>query len=333
MYIYPGQTTEIGERSDERQVILRPSRPYYHWRPASNSHEVNLSGDFGGALGDAPGFVDLSNSPPGNTIYSQTNLGIGFAENRGGGSSCVQPITGIFVPKNFKANFFVDLIVYLHGFKDAIPGNNTSIIKYWDGKAFPFFALREGVNASGKNVVLVAPTLGPKSQAGSLVKPNGFDAYLDNVVAALNQHLRLAKKAPGNIVDIRYIILACHSGGGAPMLQIATGNDKQVSKIKQCWGFDSLNSGKTKDGKKLFTQPNAWLKWAPTTSSELFIFFKGSTKAESEFLDDKAKKAKLNNIKVKPSSATDVGKVDAHFWVPITHWKDSIKNATFLSNR
>src|SRR5215475_1849669 len=333
MYIYPGQPAEIGERSDESPVILRPSRHYHYRHPASKSHEVNLSGAIGGGLGAASGCVDLSNSPPGATIYSQTDLGIGLAENRGGGSSCVQPITGIFVPKNYKVKFYVDLIVYLHGFKDVIPGNDASIIKYWDKTAFPFFALREGVNASGKNVVLVAPTLGPKSQAGSLVKPNGFDAYLDTVVAALNQHLPPSKRAGGNIVDIRYIILACHSGGGKPMLQIATGNDTKVSKIRQFWGFDSLNSGKTDDGKKLFTQPDGWLKWAQTTSSELFIFFKDSTKAESKFLDDQAKKAGLKNIKVTPSSARTVDKVDAHFWVPITHWKDSIKNATFLSNR
>ena len=57
------------------------------------------------------------------------------------------------------------------------------------------------------------------------------------------------------------------------MLQIATGSDKQVAKVKQCWGFDSLNSGKTQTGQKLFTQPDAWLKWAQRTTSELFIFF------------------------------------------------------------
>ena len=119
------------------------------------------------------------------------------------------------------------------------------------------------------------------------------------------------------------------------MLQIATGSDKQVAKVKQCWGFDSLNSGKTQTGQKLFTQPDAWLKWAQRTTSELFIFFKDSTQAESVYLDKKVQSGRVTNIHVTQSSATSTRtpKADAHFWVPLVHWQTSIQNATFLSNR
>jgi hypothetical protein len=345
MDIYQSQLSESGDGIQSRPMILRPSTRYYYRLPDRYAHhlrDATISG-----LGETLGCVDLKNSPPGYTIYCPIDLGIGLAPTRSGGIpcvhpisgkggfSCVHPITGIFVPQNYKMKSDVDLIVYLHGFKDAFPGNEASIVNYWDGKKFPFFALREGVNDSGKNVVLVAPTLGPKSQAGSLVNPGGFDAFLDEVVAALNQHVPFSTSTSGKIANIANIILACHSGGGAPMLQIATGSDKQVAKVKQCWGFDSLNSGKTQTGQKLFTQPDAWLKWAQRTTSELCIFFKDSTQAESVYLDKKVKSGRVTNIHVTQSSATSTRtpKADAHFWVPLVHWKASIQNATFLSNR
>jgi hypothetical protein len=333
MYIYQSQLADSGDGMQSRPMILRPSTRYYYRLPDRYGHNVRDATISG--LGETLGCVDLKNSPPGYTIYCPTDLGIGLAANRGGGSSCVHPITGIFVPQNYKMKSDVDLIIYLHGFKDTFPGNTASIVNYWDGKKFPFFALREGVNASGKNVVLVAPTLGPMSQAGSLAKPGRFDAYLDEVVAALNQHVPFSTSTPGKIANIANIILACHSGGGKPMLEIATGQDRQVAKVKQCWGFDSLNSGTSRTtGKKLFTQPDAWLKWAQKTTSKLCIFFKDSTQAESVYLD-KVKSGRVTNIHVTQSSAASTRNpdVNAHFWVPLAHWKDSIQNAQFLANR
>ena len=331
MYIYQNQLSDSDDAVQTRPTILRQSSRYYYRAP--DRYGRNLRGVSASGFGETLGCVDLKNSPPGYTIYCPIDLGIGLAANRGSGSSCVHPITGIFVPQNYKMKSTVDLIVYLHGFKDTYPGNNTSIVNYWDGRKFPFFALREGVNSSPKNVVLVAPTLGPKSQAGSLVKSGGFDSYLDEVVWALNSHVPLPTSTRGKIGGIQSIILASHSGGGRPMLDIATGNDKYVSKIKECWGFDSLNSGVTAAGKKLFTQPDAWLKWAQKTTSHLFIYFKTSTKAESEYLDKRVKAGGVTNIHVAPSTATSTPKVDSHFWVPLAHWTDSIKNKTFLANR
>src|SRR5262245_16882728 len=56
---------------------------------------------------------------------------------------------------------------------------------HWDGQKYPVFALREEVNASKKNVILLAPTLGLKSEPGNLViRRNGLDEYLDKVLDA-----------------------------------------------------------------------------------------------------------------------------------------------------
>ena len=119
------------------------------------------------------------------------------------------------------------------------------------------------------------------------------------------------------------------------MLRIALNNDKITSRIKQCWGFDCLYSGYDKTTKKkLYSAPYAWLKWADAQRSrELLIFYKSSTALESEYLAREARKKNLTNVLVNESSAKRNLKVDAHFWVPTTHWKQCIQNAAFLANR
>ena len=147
---------------------------------------LNCSCNASRAVGEATA-PSLTSASAAYTIYPRIELGIGKASNGSGKMIAVQPITGIFVPERYSAQSEVDLIVYLHGHKAAYPGDDSSIEKYWDGKRFPFFALREGLNESGKNGVLVAPTLGPLSQAGRLMIRGGFDAYIDQVVTALNE--------------------------------------------------------------------------------------------------------------------------------------------------
>jgi hypothetical protein len=223
------------------------------------------------------------------------------------------------------------LIVYLHGHTSAYPGDGVSIDGYWNSSKFPFFAFREGVTASAKNVILVAPTLGPRSQAGSLTRAGGFDAFLNQIMAALVAHGPYKKAAsPPNRANI---ILACHSGGGSAMLRIAMKNDSRVGNIQECWGFDCLYSGYADKAKtkKLFTQPENWLAWAKSyKNKKLFIYFcdaKGcqSTKRESEYLANNVKKPP--NVIVVRSSAKD------HFWVPLAHWKERIRNTPFLPDR
>ncbi|MGH8499795.1 MAG: hypothetical protein ACRERV_13470, partial [Methylococcales bacterium] len=101
----------------------------------------------------------------GKTIYLKIELGMG--KNR----DC----TGIYIPNSFKADSGIVVVLYLHGHKGTYPGNSVLINGYWNGARFPFFGLREEVGVSRQNVIFVAPSLGPVSQAGTLSQAGGLD--------------------------------------------------------------------------------------------------------------------------------------------------------------
>ncbi|MGH9841168.1 MAG: peptidoglycan-binding domain-containing protein, partial [Blastocatellia bacterium] len=272
----------------------------------------------GPVMRSAPGLIrPLEAPPPAYTLYVDLALG---------SESPARPMTGIFIPENYVPRPQVDLILYLHGHKTTRvcgPGDSISIDGYWRSRYWP---LREELNKSRKNIILVAPTLGPESEPGSLTKPGGFDAYLDQVIGALIEHgpYRNAAQSP----TLGSIILACHSGGGSPMLKIVGNSDRYTSKIQECWGFDCLYSGYADKAKtkKLFTLPRKWIEWAESHKAQrLFIYYKSSTAIESDYLAKKAKDKMLRNVCVKPST-----RAPDHCWVPITHWRERIQAAGFL---
>ena len=281
----------------------------------------------------APRLLDSETAPPSQTLYVQIDLKIVDKKN----NELAPPYTGIFIPQSYKPQSAVDLILYLHGHKGTFPGNDKTIKEYWDGKQFPFFALREGVNNSGKNLILVAPTLGPKSETGILTNSGELDKYLDQVMAAL--------KAYGPHKDLKQdpkvgsLILACHSGGGSPMLKLAKlkGSGGYADNIVQCWGFDSLYANKLDDPDDEKERKQKWLagEWADWANShqdvKLFVYYYDDRpRATSEKL--KKNKFKHNNVCVLPSTAPErkereKSKADPHFWVPIAHWSDRLNNA------
>ena len=263
--------------------------------------------------------------PPAGTFYVEINLDLG---------KLAKPITGIFFPVGFRPVPQVDLILYLHGYKKDQNERwypNLAIDQYWTNSSFPFyyFPLREGVSDCGKNAVLVAPTLGPKSEAGNLI--GEFDRYLDQVISAIATYGPFQNK--NQSAQLGNIILASHSGGGSPMLRIATSKNRYAANISECWGFDCLYSGYKdnirKPENKLFTQPERWIKWAKfNPAKKLFIYYQASTRRESEYLRDQANARNVHNISVEQSK-----KAQNHFWVPITHWRDRLRSALSLSNR
>ena len=116
---------------------------------------------------------------PGETIYSPIDLTTRNYSDR-------YRLTGIYIPPSFirRPNAKANVIVYLHGHKFGYPKATATIREYWDNNNFPLFAFREELMESRKNAILVAPTLGPKSQAGRLVEVNeggGLDWYLRQV--------------------------------------------------------------------------------------------------------------------------------------------------------
>jgi hypothetical protein len=134
-----------------------------------------------------------------------------------GDEAPAKPSTGVYFPPGFRAAAELDVIVYLHGHKEGhYPrGAEMGIDRYWSPATNPRAALREAVAESGKQVALVAPTLGPKSQAKSLVAPGAFDRYLGQVFEALARSAPFAGRPAPNL---RHLLLYAHTRGGGWML-------------------------------------------------------------------------------------------------------------------
>ena len=195
-------------------------------------------------------------TPSGLTLYPDIPLQIPLGS--------AKSMIGIFVPEDYcNKQLQVDLIVYLHGHKLRSHKPEFSIDKYW---GLPEFLLREEVNKSKKNVILVAPTLGPKSEVGSLICPGGFDRFLDQVMTALKQP---GGPYAGKTPSIGNIILASHSGSVGAMRVIAMGTDASAAKVRECWAFDTENMGDSRN----------WAAWAKSPR-KLYIHFRSGRPGE-----------------------------------------------------
>ena len=244
--------------------------------------------------GTPPSLITTETPPPAKTLYLHIPLG---------SERPARAMTGLFIPPNYRYQAEVDLIIYLHGFK---PKSGLTIDRYWNTRSYRMWPLRERLNDSGKNVVLVAPTLGDRSQTGSFTKPGGLDNYIARVLGALAahgggpKHPRLGK-----------LILACHSGGGWPMRQLALSNNRAAKHIQECWGFDcTYNRG----------DDTEWARWARAhPQKRLFIYYLARTR--TAVLSEKLKRLNVPNVFVIASS----GK--GHNWVPIQHWRERLEAA------
>lgn len=249
-----------------------------------------------------PSVIKTERDPPGTTLYASIDLSI---VDKFGNKA--EQMTGIFVPNGFVSGGSTDIVLWLHGHKGE-SNRRLTIDQYWNASRVPYGAFREGVNDSSRNIVLVAPTLGARSEAGSLVKAGGLDNFLAQVLGVLGQGV---PSALGNL------ILACHSGGGLPMRRIAGGNDKALTNLRECWGYDcTYNSG----------DDSFWADWAKARPrARCYIYYiKGSSTAR---LAESLRNKLLANAIVQPS------KDGRHNYVPITHWKERLQGAPFLRMR
>ena len=324
--VKPGALTVIGgnvDNSVKRRIVHTDSlgrviQPLAFAVIRVGTHKPRLPGNAPPVPvppGSAPGpdpvipagpLLKRETSPRSATLYPQIDLGIVDHFNLR-----AAPMTGIFIPDGFTPGPLVDVILYLHGHK---AGNvrDLTIDQYWNSKRFPYGALREKLNAAGRNTILVAPTLGAYSEAGKLLDPGGLDAYIAKVLASLGASGPGARG--GAAPSLRNLIFACHSGGGMPMRKLAGGSDKALASLRECWGFDcTYNRG----------DDTFWADWARKTPSAkcYFYYIKDSqTAALSESLRDK----RVANAIVQ--TARDA----RHNYVPITHWLERIQGAAFL---
>lgn len=207
----------------------------------------------------------------------------------------------------------IDVILYLHGHRTSIPGTRRSIWAYLKHKCWP---LREHLQATGKAAVLVAPTLGPKSEPGTLLDAGGLDRYLQGVLAA-----SVAYWQGGTVPAIRHLILAGHSGAGQPMRVLANSRNRAAELVKEVWGFDCTYSARQD------ADAREWSGWAQRhPASKLCIYFvpRAPTQDQALKLRGLASRLKLSNVSVVASGARARDGIHQHFWVPIEHWRDLI---------
>jgi flagellum-specific peptidoglycan hydrolase FlgJ len=257
----------------------------------------------------APRLLRQASAPPGTTLYLEIDLKI--VDKFG---ITAPPVTGVFIPDGYAPGAAVDLILYLHGFKaDAI--KRQAIDQYWNSQRFPYGAFREGVNASARNVILVAPTLGSHSEAGTLLNPGGLDSYVEQVLAALRTYRPQSRVgAPPTLGNL---VLACHSGGGLPMRQLAGGQNRVLVRIRECWGFDcTYNRG----------DDAFWAGWARARpNAKVYIYYiAGSPTAPLA--------VSLRNMRV-PNAIVQPAKDNRHNYVPMAHWQERLQGASFLGSR
>jgi len=245
-----------------------------------------------------PQLLERETSPAAETLYVKIDLGLRKEriykyDNPKNDTASVHPMTGIFIPKNFVAAEEIDLLIYLHGHKSAALGKDRSINEYWNVKKFPHFAFRELVNDSGKNIILVAPTLGPRSQARTLTTNTGFANFIAKVIASIAEYAHQYKDLEAPV--IKNIILACHSGGGNAMYKITQLSEKNndAKKITACWGFDCTYGPDDAD---------ALHKWATGNTKDsprnLFVYYRANSGTEKQGKDLKDNLPKLSNITI-----------------------------------
>ncbi len=223
-----------------------------------------------------PDYINVNSDIQTETLYVKIDLGLRreCMRKKPPTYACVQwiqqdvsPETGIFIPSGFKPTPQVDLLIYLHGHKTGYvsrQGVDLPIHSYWDQKVIPYFNLREILNASGQNLILVAPTIGPLAQSGSLSTNDGFTDFISKVLAAIKQYSSTFSGVPYDLT-LRSIILAAHSGGGVPLRSIAqlAATNSMANKIKECWGFDCTYNSADKD----------WYDWAKNNPDKSLYLF------------------------------------------------------------
>jgi hypothetical protein len=175
---------------------------------------------------------ELVEESPKNTSLNGTTL---FTKE-----DCITP-TAVYLSKANDRKSVANVIVFFHGFHVANIEKNV----FGPDTAGGENKLREGVDAAAKDVVLIVPFLGHKEigsgtlELGNLEK-KGIKAYLDQVLGLI-----ISGK---DSTSIERLVLACHSGSDK-IQRDATGllGADLKKKLKECWGFDCINSDADKD--------------------------------------------------------------------------------------
>jgi hypothetical protein len=191
----------------------------------------------------------------------------------------------------------LNVVVWLHGYE--VP-NIAQLFTANSSK------IRESVANSGKDVVLIAPFMGFRHNIGkdgntvwdgpfdytNFSAKNGGETYLDTVLRALAEFRNPSVESPP-IPEVKNLVLAAHSGGGAAMRALVGSLGKYQAALRECWAFDCLyNTGspdtanfwfdETKKGFHLY----GW--YGPSTvwqAIKLFLMAQGAANSDGAKLD------------------------------------------------
>lgn len=265
------------------------------------------------ALGPTPSPPQTDAIAGGTTIYLDLRLGDeGPAPGR----------TGVFVPSGMPAAPQVDVILYLHGHKQGHyrDGAKMAIDRYWAASTRPRAPVREALAAAHKQAIVVAPTLGPFSQANALVAAGGLDGYLARVLAGL-----VGRSSWTRAPSLRNLVIAAHSGGGIWMLRIAQSKERAVvDHLRECWGFDCFYNPRI--------ESTAWPAWARANPDRRLIAVFATDACEGRVcygpitVATKLAKAGLANMIMHRARRAD------HFATVQDHLSQRISEASFLAS-
>ena len=163
----------------------------------------------------------------------------------------------LFIPRGFRQTEAVDLVVYLHGWRNNI---DSSLSKY---------KLPQQLYESGKNAILVfpeGPRNAPDSFAGKLEDTGGLKRFVSDVVNFLFKESKIKTRSVGKI------ILSGHSGGGEG-IPFALMRGGIPEKVREVYLLDALYGGTEK-----FTY------WIDRFNGKLINIYtdSGGTKGETE---------------------------------------------------
>lgn len=186
------------------------------------------------------------------TLYQPIALGIAGVPNE----------TAIYLPPGLRRDSTVDVVVYFHGWEtnrsgNVICGRARTIAEYLRD---PQFALREVLRDSHRNAILVAPKLGPQSQAGALGVRGGFPRFLDQVLGAL-----AGCGAWASPPQVGQLVMAAHSGGGEIVSGILSRGE--AANLAEVWMFDAVYGQVAAWKRFLATHPNVVARFAYTAGT------------------------------------------------------------------